>query len=104
MNDAELAIVDRPEAGRYEAHADAELAGFVDYRWMGSRRVLLHTEVLPGFAGRGVGSALARHVLDEALMSHTRVTVSCPFIRAYIERHPQYASVSTPGRPVNRSD
>ena len=103
VNGDALAIVDVLEAGRYEAHAGQVLAGFIEYRWMGGRRVLLHTEVLPGFAGRGVGSTMARHVLDEAVASHARVTVKCPFIRAYIERHQQYASISTALRPVDRS-
>lgn len=91
-------IADRPDAGRYEAHVGGELAGFVDYRWMGDRRVLLHTEVLPAFEGRGIGSSLARHILDAAVASDTRVTVKCPFIRTYVERHPEYAGITTQPR------
>ncbi len=91
-------IADRPDASRYEAEIDGELAGFVEYRWMGDRRVLLHTEVLPAFEGRGIGSSLARHILDAAIASGGRVTVKCPFIRTFVERHPEYAAITAPSR------
>lgn len=98
MDLPDLVITDRPTAMRYEAHTGTELAGFVEYRLLAGRRVLLHTEVLPGFAGRGIGAALARHVLDAAIASDVRVTVKCPFIRTYVERHPQYAAIAASPR------
>ncbi len=88
-----MTIEDRPEANRYEARLGGDLAGFVDYRAVRARRILLHTEVLPAFGGRGIGAALARHVLDDALASGVHVTVKCPFIEAYLKRHPEYADV-----------
>lgn len=50
-----------------------------------------HTEVLPEFEGQGVGSALARYALDDVRAEGTRrVQPLCPFIKSYIERHPDY--------------
>lgn len=98
MDQPEILVMDQPTAMRYEAHVGTELAGFVEYRLLGGRRVLLHTEVLPAFAGRGIGAAMARHVLDAAIASGVRVTVKCPFIRTYVERHPQYAAIAAPTR------
>ncbi|TAK00690.1 MAG: N-acetyltransferase [Chloroflexota bacterium] len=91
---------DVPDRGRYEARLAGALAGFLEYRMVGTRRILLHTEVDDAFAGRGVGTALARYSLEAARMTGTRVTVRCPFIRAWLARHPEYeASVTTePGR------
>lgn len=103
MDRPDLKIADRGDASRFEAHVAGELAGFVEYRWIGDRRVLLHTEVLPAFEGRGVGSSMARHILDAAAASGTRVTVKCPFIRTYVERHPEYARVTTPRRAADGS-
>jgi predicted GNAT family acetyltransferase len=95
--DAEgLTITDHLEVRRYEANLGGELAGFLEYRLAGTRRILIHTEVLPAFGGRGIGAALARHVLDEALAAHARVTVKCPFIRSWLERHEEYADIVTP--------
>jgi predicted GNAT family acetyltransferase len=101
MADPTLTIIDRPEARRFEAHLGDELAGFLEYRLAGTRRILIHTEVLPAFGGRGIGAALARHALDEALAAGTRVTPKCPFVRAWLERHPEYAAIVTP-EPARR--
>ena len=92
---ADLEIVDRADLRRYEATSDGELAGFVDYRLAGTRRILLHTEVPPAFGGRGIGAALARHILEEARSAGAWVTVKCPFIQAYLVRHPEYADIVT---------
>ena len=94
--DHELTITDNAGASRYEAHLGAELTGFLEYRTAGSRRILLHTEVPKAFAGRGVGAGLARHALEAARIAGTRVTVKCPFIRTWLGRHPELASVATP--------
>jgi uncharacterized protein len=90
MPEPELTVIDRPEAQRYEAFLGDVLVGFVEYRLAGTRRLLLHTEVDPAFEGRGIGGALARHVLDEARAEKRRVTVKCPFILAWLARHPEY--------------
>jgi predicted GNAT family acetyltransferase len=95
----DLTIADHAAENRYEAHLGDELAGFLEYRLAGARRILIHTEVLPSFAGRGIGAALARHVLDEALATGARVTPKCPFVRAWLERHPEYVSIVTPKSP-----
>jgi predicted GNAT family acetyltransferase len=89
-------ITDHPERERFEARLGSRLAGFIDYQRRGSRLVLVHTEVLEEFAGRGIGNALARFVLDGVLAAGTRVTIKCPFLRAYVERHPEYAALATP--------
>lgn len=95
MEPTEFIITDATDAGRYEARSEGQLAGFVEYRVVGGRRVLIHTEVVPEYAGRGLGSTLARHILDDALRSGTRVTVKCPFIRAFLDRHPEYSGIVT---------
>ena len=88
---AALAIADHPEAERYEARADGALAGFVDYRRLRNRLILVHTEVLPAHEGQGVASALARHVLTSARAAGARVTITCPYLHDFVERHPEFA-------------
>ena len=91
MDATDLLISDVPEANRFEARRGGELVGFVDYRWVGGRRVLIHTEVPPAFEGQGIGSALARHVLDFAREHQERISIKCPYLHTFIERHPEYA-------------
>ncbi|MEO7663974.1 MAG: GNAT family N-acetyltransferase [Candidatus Limnocylindrales bacterium] len=91
MDGDDIRIVDRPEANRYEALLGEDVAGFVDYRVVGGHRVLLHTEVLPAYEGRGIGSLLARHVLAASREAGERVSIKCPFLSTYIRRHPDEA-------------
>jgi predicted GNAT family acetyltransferase len=86
-------IVDNESAPRYEALVSDRVAGFVDYRAAGTRRILIHTEVDPEFEGRGIGSRLARGVLDDIRARGLTARVYCPFISAYLERHPEYDDV-----------
>jgi predicted GNAT family acetyltransferase len=95
MPDPDLTIVDRPDAHRYEAFLAEQPVGFVEYRLAGSRRILLHTEVDPGFEGRGIAGAMARHALDAARAGGFRVTAKCPFIRGWLARHPEYDDIVT---------
>jgi uncharacterized protein len=83
-------VVDNPEANRFEIVVDGEVAGYAGYRRNGSILSLDHTVVDPRYEGQGLGSTLARAVLDTARDEGLAVRPYCPFIRAYIERHPAY--------------
>ena len=52
-----------------------------------------HTEVFDAYEGKGVGSALARGALDDVRARGGRLVALCPFIAAYLERHPEYADL-----------
>jgi predicted GNAT family acetyltransferase len=54
---------------------------------------MLHTEVPKELEGRGIGSALIRGVLDTARRQGLKVVPLCPFAKAYIEKHPEYADL-----------
>ncbi len=88
-----LEITDAPEASRYEATLDGELAGVLEYVVKHERLALVHTEVDPRFEGRGIGSALARFGLEDARRRGLRVIPSCPYVRAFLERHHEYDDV-----------
>lgn len=87
----DLRIVDAPDAQRYEARIDGRVVGFAGYRLVSNRIVFHHTEVDPGFEGGGVGSRLAAGALEDALARGLRIIVDCPFIGAYLRRHPELA-------------
>jgi predicted GNAT family acetyltransferase len=82
-------IVDNAAESRYEAEVPGGIA-FVDYRLKPGRIVFTHTEVPEAAAGHGVGDALVRHVLDDARARGLAVVPMCPFVAAWIERHPEY--------------
>jgi predicted GNAT family acetyltransferase len=88
-----IEIADNPERDRYEIRSDGELAGFVTYKRRPGRIAFQHTEVDERFEGQGIGSQLIVHVLDAAREAGDAVVPICPFVRAYIERHPGYADL-----------
>ncbi len=51
---------------------------------------MTHTIVPQEMEGKGIGSRLVRGALDEARRRGLRVNPICPFVSAYIERHPEY--------------
>jgi predicted GNAT family acetyltransferase len=86
-------VADRPVMHRYEAHLAGELAGFAAYRLSDDTITFVHTSVQPEFEGHGVGGALARFALDDARRRGLDIVVVCPFIKSWIERHPDYADI-----------
>jgi predicted GNAT family acetyltransferase len=83
-------VVDEPARQRYEARIGDRVAGFTDYRAVRGRVILIHTEVDALFEGRGIGSRLASGALDDIRARGLKVTVKCPFIAAFLKRHPEY--------------
>ena len=89
----DVMIRDNPEATRYELFLGDRLAGLARYRIEDGRMAIPHTEVRPEYEGRGLGSQLARFVLDDARRRGLRVVPQCPFIETYLARHPEYADL-----------
>lgn len=52
-----------------------------------------HTIVPEALSGQGIASALAKHVLEYAVQNQLKVQPDCPYIRAYIGKHPEYQSL-----------
>ena len=86
-------VADNPDERRYEVHADGKLAGFTTYHRRGDRIALNHTEIAAGFEGRGLGSVLVARTLDDLRRRGLAVLPFCPFVRSFIQRHPEYADL-----------
>ncbi|GAA3786133.1 GNAT family N-acetyltransferase [Micromonospora maritima] len=78
---------------RFEILVDDALAGFTAYLPRGEVLVFTHTEVDDRFQGQGVGAALMKGTLDQVRARGGRVVPRCPFMAAFIERHPDYADL-----------
>ena len=82
--DRDILVRDNVEKKRFETEIEGHIA-FVDYIRNGDTIWFTHTEVPKALEGHGVGSALAKYVLDYAATNSLKVVSKCPFISEYIE-------------------
>lgn len=88
-----MTVEHQPDRHRFAVHLP-EGEGRLLYREAGPGVVSYwHTEVDPGLQGRGVADALVRAAMDHARASGLRVIPDCPYVRAWLERHPDYRDV-----------
>jgi predicted GNAT family acetyltransferase len=89
----ETTVRDDPEAGRYEILDGERVLGVAAYERRGDTVVFTHTEIDPDAGQSGLGSALVRAALDDVRTRGGSVVALCPFVRGWIERHPDYADL-----------
>ncbi|HEX9564818.1 MAG TPA: GNAT family N-acetyltransferase [Gemmatimonadaceae bacterium] len=92
-----LDIRDNEQLGRYELATEGGTA-ILTYRRKEDAIILVHTEVPEALRGRNLANRLARLALNEARRDGRRVVVKCPFVSAFIRRHPEYADLVDGGR------
>ena len=92
----QVAVHRNDENHHYEATLDGKVVGFVRFRHRPGQILLIHTETDPEYEGRGVGTALARGALDDVRAHGEKAAVMCPFIGAYVKRHPEYQDLVVP--------
>jgi uncharacterized protein len=83
-------VADNPPLHRFEIRADGEPAGFTAYPPLEHVYDFTHTEIDPAYEGKGIGSTLIRGTLDEMRARGLGVLPTCPFVRSFVERHPDY--------------
>jgi predicted GNAT family acetyltransferase len=87
-------VTDHRDQAQFVAEVEGKRAGVAEYMLTDQGvLVLTHTEVNRAYEGRGVGSALARAVLDQARARQLSVFPICPFMAGWIDRHRDYADL-----------
>jgi predicted GNAT family acetyltransferase len=92
-DETQVTVTEDPEREAYLVEVDGEPAGLLAYRRVPDRTVFLHTEVDDRFGGRGIGSQLIRAALDGERAQGHQVEPRCPFVAAFIRRHPEDADL-----------
>jgi predicted GNAT family acetyltransferase len=88
MND----IVNNKAHQRYELAVDGHLAATY-YKIADGVITLIYTEVPPELGGKGIGSKLIKGALDQVRADGLKVIAQCPFVKAYIDKHPEEADL-----------
>jgi predicted GNAT family acetyltransferase len=74
---------------RYELDADGVTA-VLYYRSADGVITLVHTETPPQAQGKGIASRLVKEALADIRAKGLKVVPRCPFVSAYMGRHPEY--------------
>ena len=82
-------VVNNKAHHRYELGVDGHHAATY-YKMSDGVITFVHTEVPPELGGKGIGSRLIKGALDQVRADGLRVIAQCPFVKAYIEKHPDY--------------
>jgi predicted GNAT family acetyltransferase len=85
-------VVHNEKANRFEVTVDGQTAtlaytigpGVID---------LQHTTVPVALRNKGLANTLAHAGLDYARIAKLKVIPTCPFVRAYIDHHPEYGDL-----------
>ncbi|WP_114906242.1 GNAT family N-acetyltransferase [Ornithinimicrobium murale] len=95
---SEVTVVNNPAESRFEAQLAGEVVGRIEYATVGNSIDLRHTAIEPGHEGEGIGSTLVRGTLDYLQVDkpNLKVIPSCPFVKSYIDRHPDYRPLLDP--------
>lgn len=89
----DVVVSDNADAERYEVAADGTPAGFAQYCARPGLIAFIHTEIDERMEGHGLASQLIAFALDDARARGMAVLPFCPFVNAYIARHPEYAEL-----------
>jgi hypothetical protein len=86
------AVSDNPALHRYELAVDGHIAATY-YKIADGVITFIHTEVPPELGGKGIASKLIKGALDQVRADGLKVIAQCPFVKAYIDKHPEYADL-----------
>lgn len=89
-------VVNNEEKKRFEVKINGYLA-VCEYIKLKTKIIFTHTEVPPALEGQGIGSMLAKTALDYARANELKVQPLCPYIAAYMKKHPEYQDLLMDG-------
>jgi predicted GNAT family acetyltransferase len=85
-------VTHNPALKRYELTMEGHLATAC-YEIANGVVTFEHTEVPPELGGKGVGSKLIKGALAQVRADGLKVAAECPFVRAYLDKHVEYADL-----------
>ncbi len=95
MSEPDL-VVHEPDRSRYELKRGDRVIGESYYEmWNRGELVVTHTEIDEELQEKGLGSMLARGMLDDLRTStDAKIVATCPFTFKFIATHPGYKDLT----------
>ncbi|MBX3314847.1 MAG: N-acetyltransferase [Actinobacteria bacterium] len=91
--DIEISRADYEHGGRYTLLAGGAPIGELDHADRDGVRTFTHTGVRKGHEGEGLAAKLVRRGLDDARTDGVRVVAECPYVKRFVEQHPDDADL-----------
>ncbi|AMV71083.1 GNAT family N-acetyltransferase [Desulfuromonas carbonis] len=91
----DMTVIRQASANRFQVEVGEHVA-YLDFTLAAGRIVLTHTLVPSELEGNGLGGKLAKAALDYARSQGLQVVAQCPFVAAYIRKHPEYQALLAP--------
>ncbi|MDX1278342.1 GNAT family N-acetyltransferase [Oceanihabitans sediminis] len=91
----DIPLVKNEEKKRFEINIDGHFA-FINYGEFGNQIALVHTEAEPELAGKGAASAVVEKTLQYLDENNISLLPFCPYVFAYIKKHPEWKRIVSP--------
>lgn len=88
----EIPLIKNEEKHQFEITVDEHKA-FIVYKERPGVITLIHTEAEPELEGKGAGTAVIEKTLDYIEDNDYKLVPLCPFVFAYIKRHPEWKRI-----------
>ena len=88
--DSSYTAVDEPENQRFTL-TDKSIGAELTYHLSGGRLVLTHAGVPPQHRNQGIAGLLVQAAVDRAAESGETIVPQCPYVRSWLEDHPDQA-------------
>lgn len=88
----DIPLIKNEEKRRFEIAINGKYT-FTNYGEFGNQIALVHTETDPELKGKGAASALVEKTLDYLEKNNIQLLPFCPFVFAYIKKHPDRKSI-----------
>ncbi|WP_418603928.1 GNAT family N-acetyltransferase [Hwangdonia sp.] len=90
-----IPLVKNEADNSFEMKVDGHIA-VIEYKETSSKIALIHTEVPKALGGRGVASAIVEKTLNYIKEQGKLLLPFCPYVFAYIKKHPEWKSLVSP--------
>jgi len=95
----EITVSENKEKKRFEVLVADKIA-MIEYIRAQNKIYLTHTEVPPELGGKGIASSMVKQVLQQIKEEGLELVPLCPFVAAYVKRHPEWKDILAKGYNV----
>jgi uncharacterized protein len=94
-HDENPSVVHNAAEHRFQIDINGQLS-VLEYVFKKHRIFFKHTEVPPSLQDQGIGTKLAHAALEYTRRNGLIAVPTCPFVKKYVDAHPEYQSSAAP--------